>query len=219
MGVGGADRLVIQLQVPDSSDVVLARFLRTAVSDRGAQVEQVSLLGSRLGVWNGSGSLSGEGSLRRGPPTSPNRGGLHFLTFSKGISAPKTTGMLRWPPARGGSASRVKFQCRFTGSSRLLRVKIWFGEFKGRESTGDNLATVRRTAPAGEGGGRREEGTGRKGSGSRRWALPCAAPAARSWAPGPRLPGVRTGRRPAGRIAAPSSPRSGPELSPPHTES
>lgn len=61
--------------------------------------------------------------------------------------------MLHWPSASKKLSEQDKISVQIYGKLLVLGVEIWFGEFKGREYTRDNLATVRREN---KGGGRKK---------------------------------------------------------------
>lgn len=103
------------------------------MSSGGAGATAGAIFGCLKWMWlfeRGATSLCGEV-----PRLFPIKADLFCLffspTFSKGICAPKTTGMLHWPsPAEAQRADKISEQ--IYGKLPALGVKIWFSEVQGK---------------------------------------------------------------------------------------
>lgn len=125
--MGGADRLVVQLQVPYSADVVLPGFSAQGVGFG-------SLFSGGAGVTSGltSGRLSGAGGPRRGPPISPIPADL-FANLQQRYLGSENNRNVALAFSQRRLSEQDKISVQIYGKFSALRVKIWFGEFKGRE--------------------------------------------------------------------------------------
>lgn len=144
-------------------------------SDRYPQAQQVPFLGSSPGVWNRCDFWSGERNLSGEVSKSVPTRQIYFLTFSKGIWAPKNNRNVALAFSQRRLSEQDKISVQIYGKLPVLGVKIWFGEFREgsrRETTlllwGDWPQRGRAA-----GGGRREQGRAPRPVAER---SPCTAP-------------------------------------------